>query len=132
MNRKMLHKTTCCVAFFLSAIISVPAFAQMNIDKMVGNFSDYTSNHLQEKVYVHTDRSYYLCGDILWFKAYVENADNNKPLSVSKVVYVEVLNNQHQPVLQGKIAVKNGSGSGSFELPLSLGSGNYELRAYTN
>jgi hypothetical protein len=104
----------------------------MNIDKMVGNFSDYTSNHLQEKVYVHTDRSYYLCGDILWFKAYVENADNNKPLSVSKVVYVEVLNNQHQPVLQGKIAVKNGSGSGSFELPLSLGSGNYELRAYTN
>lgn len=128
----MLHKTTCCVAFFLSAIISVPAFAQMNIDKMVGNFSDYTSNHLQEKVYVHTDRSYYLCGDILWFKAYVENADNNKPLSVSKVVYVEVLNNQHQPVLQGKIAVKNGSGSGSFELPLSLTSGNYELRAYTN
>ena len=99
---------------------------------MIAGFVNHISNHLQEKVYVHTDRNYYLCGEILWLKTYVTNAANNKPLSLSKVVYVEIINKLHQPVLQGKIAVENGSGSGSFALPLSLESGNYELRAYTN
>ena len=47
-------------------------------------------------------------------------------------MYVELLNNKNQPVLQGKIALKDGSGSGSFMLPFSIESGNYELRAYTN
>jgi hypothetical protein len=99
---------------------------------MIAAFADHIGNHLQEKIYVHTDRNYYLCGEILWLKTYVTNAANNKPLSLSKVVYVEIINKLHQPVLQGKIAVENGSGSGSFALPLSLESGNYELRAYTN
>ena len=99
----MFHKITSHFAFFsLSALLSATTFGQSNIDKIVANFSDYTSNHLQEKVYVHTDRSYYLCGEILWFKTYVENASDNKPLSVSKVVYVEVINKMHQPVLQAK------------------------------
>jgi hypothetical protein len=90
------------------------------------------ANHLQEKVFVHTDRSYYVCGEILWFKTYVTNAANNHPLSLSKVIYVEILNSHHEPVLQRKISVENGTGNGSFSLPLSLESGNYELRAYTN
>jgi hypothetical protein len=99
---------------------------------MVSSIAAYNNHHLQEKVYLHTDRSYYLCGQILWFKAYVEDARNNEPLSVSKVVYAELLNSSHDPVLQAKIDIKKGNGSGSFALPLSLASGNYELRAYTN
>ncbi len=87
---------------------------------------------MSEKIFVHTDRSYYLCGDILWFKIYVANDADNQLLLVSKVAYIEVLNTMHQPVLQGKIAVEDGTGSGSFELPASLPSGNYQLRAYTN
>ncbi|MEO7045122.1 MAG: hypothetical protein ABI091_07410, partial [Ferruginibacter sp.] len=99
---------------------------------MVSNIVNYNQQHLEEKVYLHTDRSYYLCGDILWFKAYVEDAKNNEPLSVSKVAYVELLNASHDPVLQAKINIVNGNGSGSFVLPTSVASGNYELRAYTN
>ena len=38
----------------------------------------------------------------------------------------------HQPVLQQKIGIHNGAGNGSFLLPFSITSGNYELRAYTN
>jgi hypothetical protein len=96
------------------------------------SFSKYSSYNLQEKVYLHTDRSFYLCGEVLWFKAYVTNASNNQPLSLSKVAYIEVLNKMHQPVLQQKIAMQNGCGNGSFLLPFSITSGNYELRAYTN
>ena len=103
-----------------------------SLQEMVKALNAYSSHHLREKVYVHTDKSYYLCGEILWVKAYVENAINNHPLSVSKIVYVELLNKAHDPVMQAKIGIKEGSGNGSFDLPLTLETGNYELRAYTN
>ncbi|MEO7835404.1 MAG: hypothetical protein ABIR50_08790, partial [Ginsengibacter sp.] len=133
MNRLILPKCFRVSVFFVSLLFCFSSFGQTNnSDKMIGGFVNNISNHLQEKVYVHTDRNYYLCGEILWFKTYVTNAANNKPLSLSKVVYVEIINKLHLPVLQGKIAIESGSGSGSFTLPLSLESGNYELRAYTN
>lgn len=92
----------------------------------------YNQSHLQEKVFVHTDRSFYLCGDIAWFKVYLVNASTNQPLSLDKVVYIELLDKSKLPVLQGKIAMKDGSGNGSFLLPATIPSGNYLLRAYTN
>lgn len=109
-------------------------FAQTKgtLNEIVNSYNNYSQYNLREKIYIHTDRSYYVCGNILWFKTYVVNAVNNEPLSVSKVVYIEILNSLHQPVLQCKVAIKKGSGSGSFNLPFSLQSGNYELRAYTN
>lgn len=102
------------------------------MSEIQNNFAKYQQYNLQEKIYVHTDRSAYICGEVLWFKAYIQSAATNKPLSLSKVVYVELLNTLHQPVLQCKAPVQNESGSGSFFLPFSLPSGNYELRAYTN
>ncbi len=119
--------------FFLCLFFSFSCFSQTNISaKISAGFVDKVSTHIREKVFVHTDRNYYVCGEILWFKTYVTNASNNQPLSLSKVVYVEILNSRHEPVLQAKISLENGTGSGSFSLPLSLESGNYELRAYTN
>ena len=115
------------VSFYFTA---VPTFGQ--IAEIRNSYALFNQNNLHEKIYVHTDRSSYLCGEILWFKAYLTDAANNQPLSLSKVIYVEVLNKLHQPVLQEKIAVSEGYGSGSVFLPFSLSSGNYELRAYTN
>ena len=118
------------ITLLVFTLAPVKTFAQFTrIDKSLANYSRY---NLQEKIYVHTDRSFYLCGEILWFKAYLTNAANNEPSSISKVMYVEILNSRHQPVIQQKIAVKNGFGNGSVFLPLSLSSGNYEVRAYTN
>src|SRR6185312_2660083 len=46
--------------------------------------------------------------------------------------YVDVLDNNSVPVMQTKIELKNGSGAGSVYIPVTLGNGNYKLRAYTN
>lgn len=127
---------TCFIYSFVFLVAVLSRFslsAQTNsLNEMLTDYASYNQSHLREKIYVHTDRSYYLCGEILWFKTYLVNAADNYPLSVSKVVYVEVLNKSHQPVLQAKITIKEGTGSGSFDLPLTLSSGIYELRAYTN
>ena len=132
MSLPILQKYYAFVTTIIVGLVfsSTQTFAQ--VSDIQNSFSKYSSYNLQEKVYLHTDRSFYLCGEVLWFKAYVTNASNNQPLSLSKVAYIEVLNKMHQPVLQQKIAMQNGCGNGSFLLPFSITSGNYELRAYTN
>ncbi|MFC6997387.1 hypothetical protein [Rufibacter roseus] len=94
--------------------------------------STYSQLHLQEKVYLHTDRSSYLAGETMWFKVYKVDAMHHQPVELSKVVYVELLNNEQVPMAQAKIDVEAGTGNGYLELPTSLNSGNYVLRAYTN
>ena len=97
------------------------------------SFNNYQQNTFQEKLFVHTDKSTYLTGEILWFKIYNVDAGNNNPINISKVGYVEVLDNNQVPVMQAKVALKgNGSGNGSVYIPVAVNSGNYKLRAYTN
>ena len=97
-----------------------------------GKFKQYNEQHLQEKLYLHTDKSFYVCGEIIWFKLYNVDAYLNNPLSISKIAYVELLTEGQKPVLQAKIELTEGTGNGSLMLPFSLNSGVYVLRAYTN
>ncbi|MDP3467333.1 MAG: hypothetical protein Q8S11_03295 [Daejeonella sp.] len=109
------------------------AFSQdFNQDSITNRFGQYSGKNLQEKIYVHTDRELYLAGEILWFKLYNVNTASNTSIDFSKVAYVEIIDKNLKPVLQAKIAIDKGSGSGSLYLPVSLSSGNYQLRAYTN
>lgn len=108
-------------------------YAQQDmINILVNRFNSYNQQNLQEKIFAHTDKSFYVCGEVLWFKLYNADAYLNRPVTISKVAYVELLNNEQKPILQAKIELKDGTGNGSFTLPFSLNSGIYALRAYTN
>ena len=87
---------------------------------------------LQEKVFLHLDRPAYACGETMWFKLYEVDGTMHKPLALSKVAYVELIDATKKPVLQAKIELQDGAGNGSFVLPATLSSGNYTVRAYTN
>lgn len=100
-------------------------------DDLLRHWTAYRNTHLSEKVYVQTDKDYYLCGELCWFKCYDVSAADRKPMSLSRVAYVEVLDGRHKPVLQAKISLDAGSGAGSLYLPSTLASGVYTLRAYT-
>jgi hypothetical protein len=102
------------------------------IQEVQNSFNLYKHSALQEKVFVHTDKSTYLPGEIIWFKIYCVDGNDHKPLNLSKVVYVEVLDNSQNPVVQAKISVKNGIGDGSFYIPVTVNNGNYKFRAYTS
>lgn len=109
------------------------AFSQsFNQDSLSNRFNQYTEQHLQEKIYVHTDRELYLAGEILWFKLYNINTASNTSDDFSKIAYVDIIDKDQKPVLQAKVAIDKGSGSGSLYLPVSLSSGNYQFRAYTS
>ena len=89
-------------------------------------------SHFQEKIFVHTDKEFYLAGEICWFKVYLVDAAGHRPLGLSKVAYLEWLDKDNRAVLQTKIALKDGHGDGSLYLPLTFHSGHYKLRAYTS
>ena len=95
-------------------------------------FEHYAIRSLTEKLFVHTDRSFYVVGESMWFKLYYLDGTGNQSLNLSKVAYLEILDQDHNPVLQTKIALKRGKGRGSLAFPTSLPTGTYVVRAYTN
>jgi microcompartment protein CcmK/EutM len=128
---KMMLKNI-LISFILLICFSFNGYGQI-INEIKNSFTANQQDVLQEKLFVHTDKNKYLSGEILWFKIYNVNAENNQPLNTSKVAYVEVLDNNQIPVMQAKVALKGiGSGNGSVYIPVSISSGNYKLRAYTN
>ncbi|MDB4904805.1 MAG: hypothetical protein JWQ63_4086 [Mucilaginibacter sp.] len=102
------------------------------IQEVQNSFNLYKQSALQEKIFVHTDKNVYLPGEILWFKIYCVEGNDHKPVNLSKVVYVDVLDNNQTPVIQAKISIKNGIGDGSLYIPVSVSNGNYKFRAYTS
>ena len=86
----------------------------------------------QEKIYIHTDNNCYFVGDTIWYKAYVVNADNLKPTTYSKVLYVELLTPDGYLVERQQLYIReDGTTTCQFALSDSLYSGYYEVRAYT-
>ncbi len=95
-------------------------------------FQQYSQQALTEQLFLHLDRPAYVAGETMWFKAYAVDGTYHRPLPMSKVAYVEVLDAAQRPVLQAKIALVRAMGQGSFELPAELATGRYLVRAYTN
>jgi len=122
---KLLLLLSCCT------MLLNMAHAQ-DINSLKASFEKYGDSHPQEKIFAHTDRSFYMTGEIVWFKLYTVDARTNKPMDMSKVAYVDVLDSVNNTILQAKIALKWGTGSGSLYIPVTVANGNYKLRAYTN
>lgn len=94
--------------------------------------TSYTEQNLQEKIYLHLDRSLYIIGETIWLKAYLVEGGSHHLLDLSKVTYVELLDKNNNVVQQAKIAMLDGTGSGYLNIPTALESGNYQVRAYTS
>jgi len=87
---------------------------------------------LIEKVYLHTDRSYYYSGDDIWFKAYLIDAFPHILTDHSSNLHVELISPASKIISSRNIRLDSGLGNGDFRLPDSIKSGRYKLRAYTN
>ena len=93
-------------------------------------FEAYQEKNFVEKLYIHTDRDYYVAGEIAWLSIYALSAENTFT-GISSVAYLELVDNDQKVVVKEKISLKDGQGSGSFYIPVSLESGVFTLRAYT-
>jgi len=92
-------------------------------------FSLKAEDQFRERVFVHTDKDCYIAGEDILLKFYV--VDNRfQPSNLSKVGYVEICNTE-KPLMQLKVALKNGGGAGKLSIPPDIPSGIYQLSAYS-
>ncbi len=126
-----MHRN-CIKTCVLSLLLLCTHGHAQNADMLKQKLVNYSSGNLQEKLFVHTDKAFYMTGEIIWFKIYATDAFRNRPLDLSKISYVELISKENKAVLQAKIAMEDAMGNGSFQLPYSINSGSYTLRAYTN
>lgn len=99
--------------------------------KILSQIEQYRSGYPQEKVHLHLDKPYYAIGDNIWFKAYVVNAEHNELSALSRILYVELINDKDSVKQSLKLPLNLGLAWGDFALADTLHEGNYRIRAYT-
>jgi len=88
----------------LLLMIAATARAQEKFSATLAEkIKDYSRKNSTEKLFVHTDREFYLAGEILWFKIYEVDGSQHKPLPLNRVAYVELLDKNNQPVVQQRL-----------------------------
>lgn len=118
--------------FLLAIAMAIPIQAQLSLDTIASHLWRQTCLFPNEKIHLHTDRSLYVGGDTLWFRAYLVNALDNKPEKTSRYVYTELVNPFGTVVNRVKIRQDTDSlYYGYLPLDVDLPSGEYMVRAYT-
>jgi len=83
-----------------------------------------------EKIYLHTDRDFYVAGEKASFKVYL--LTGGESIEKSSVVYVELSDIRLNSILKTTIELNNSSAFGILSIPDTLFSGTYIIKAYTN
>jgi len=93
--------------------------------------SDLYDKIPQEKIFVHYNSSFLISGEKLLYKLYCINSKTKKLSNLSKVAYVELIDQNQKVHFKHKIKLIAGLGQGDFFIPTTLASGNYKVTAYT-
>lgn len=116
----------------LLSFTTVATFSQSKIDSVALRAMQVGRVMQQERVYLHFDNTAYYLGETIWFKAYTTFGSDDRPSTLSKVLYVELVAPEGYVVQTKKYKLdEKGSCYGEFELNPLLLSGYYEIRAYT-
>ncbi len=116
----------------LLAQLAADSTGRNNLDNLVLRSVAIETLFPEERVYLHFDNTAYYLTETIWFKAYVVSGAENKPTTVSKVLYVELVAPEGYVVETKKYKIDDdGCCNGEFELSPLLLSGYYEIRAYT-
>lgn len=66
------------------------------------------------------------------YKVYCLKISDKTPSNISKIAYVELVDNTKKSVFKTKIFLENGNGQGDYFFPTTLKTGSYKLIGYTN
>ena len=117
----------------ISLILVLAAFQLREdpFEQFLKKMESYVRANPQEKVYLHLDKPYYAIGDHIWFKSYILSSENDRLSALSKIMYVDLINERDSVVQAVTLPVAEGLSWGNFALSDSLPEGNYRIRAYT-
>ena len=131
-----MKKTLRSSVFVFLIFISFPLYSgnpqAPNYSQLISSrFYQQWAKITQEKVYIQTDKPYYNAGEDIWFKGYVLNAATHIPNSISRYLYVELIDKSDMVVSRVKIRKDSLGFYGYIKLSPELQPGMFALRAYT-
>jgi len=112
-------------AFHLNAQISPEKnFAEK---KLINYFKS-----LRESVFLHLNKTVFVPGEEVWFKAYIYDRKNQIPFKQTTNLNISIYDSIGKHIGRQLIYVNNGYGSGSIKIDSSFYAGKYFLKASTN
>ncbi|WP_155807149.1 hypothetical protein [Gillisia marina] len=126
---KKYHFIFFVLFFFLTYNLSAQSTSTDNLadDKLINYFES-----LRESVYLHLNKTSFIPGEQVWFKAYVYDRKNNIPFLETANLNIVMYDSLGKHVEKQLVYINNGYGSGSIEIDSSFRAGKYYLKAYTN
>ncbi|AZQ65094.1 hypothetical protein EI427_23035 [Flammeovirga pectinis] len=118
------------LVFFANVLVSMDTVP--TIDILIKKINDIKRIKVNDAIYLHTDKPYYIAGEHLWFKVYLRKSSSLLPDQWSKNVKVELLNPDGEILENRDIYAIGKHSNGDFKLRTDLPEGRYRLRAYTN
>ena len=138
MKKTFLILSLTCLSFILpeskiyaSSPTSHLSNDTQSLDSALNNILTQVLLFPQEKIYMQTDKPYYISGENMFFRIFLLNAFSHQPDSISRYAYVELINLADSVVIREKIRPDKNLFYGSLKLPEDLPQGNYKLRTYT-
>ncbi|MDR0507358.1 MAG: TonB-dependent receptor plug domain-containing protein [Dysgonamonadaceae bacterium] len=101
------------------------------LDSAVSNILTQIALFPQEKIYLQTDKPYYISGEKIFFRAFLLDAIIHQPATTSRYVYVELVNPIDTVVIRRQIRPEKDFFYGTLVIPEDLPQGDYVIRAYT-
>ncbi len=113
----------------MAVLLAIAGAAPASGQDFVTRLNAWNEKNPIEKTYLQLDRAAYFSGQTLWFKAYFMSGF--LPSAANSTLFVELLNNRSNLVIKKIVPVFGALSYGQFDLPDSLPTGSYQLRAYT-
>jgi len=115
---------------FVAAVIIASVFISKVKAQPDSILRIYSENYQEERIYIHYDKSSYLPGETIWFKAYI--VAGLAPSEVSKNFYVEIADATGNVLQTIHTPVSIGSAKGSYVIPYSFKGTTIHVKAYTS
>ncbi|MBN2350177.1 MAG: hypothetical protein JXJ22_15160 [Bacteroidales bacterium] len=124
MTNKIIPYLICTLYLFSNC-----EFPGYSSDMPSGRISDPVS--VGENIRIVTDRTLYAVTENIYFKAYYFSNEDLKNDLWSRVLYVELISQECEVIVQSKFPLNQQGTNGIINIPENLLTGNYFLRAYT-
>jgi len=100
-------------------------------EKIIDAYNTYFESS-REVAHLHLNKTSFLLGEEIWFKAYVLEQNSKKLHPTSSNLYVSLFNENGSLKKQHLVKIKNGIGRGSFKIDSTFVNKNYIIKASTS
>lgn len=116
---------------FLFLLIIILGHINIGVAQRVTSSSISVSQVPSEEVYLNVNSPLFFVGEYLYYKMYVKKSATNQLSDLSKIGYVELIQEGGKTIFKHQLVLKNGVSQGDFFIPTEVVSGNFKIVAYT-